>query len=176
MDCVRPYSPVGCGLVSSHERCRLLGSKLAALGPKSDSNTLPITDCSVNARLREQDVLKIHLIKNAIINGGSEMATRPPHFGGVASACHAAFSNTGCCHYSATLQRACTDFGRPGAPTWDTKFVLEVADTISEEMRAVNNEKYSKDKTNRCALFLYHVSKCMQSAGTSLFSCSCCMC
>ena len=36
------------------------------------------------------------------------------------------------------------------AATWDPEFVQGVADTISEEMRAINNEQYKNDKTNRC--------------------------
>ena len=33
------------------------------------------------------------------------------------------------------------------AASWDTDFVEGVADIISEEMRAINNAQYQKDKT-----------------------------
>lgn len=47
--------------------------------------------------------------------------------------------------------KAATFFPQPIglAATWDPDFVQEVADTISEEMRAINNEQYKMNKNNR---------------------------
>nr|QOL01198.1 putative extracellular protein TR9_010 [Trebouxia lynnae] len=47
--------------------------------------------------------------------------------------------------------KAATFFPQPIglAATWDTEFVGGIASIISEEMRAINNEQYSKDKTYR---------------------------